>query len=145
MTILKTRDGNGGDLAAFDRMFDSFFDWQLPAARFGYAAAPLDLYEKDGKYVIEMAAPGYDPKEINVEVTGGTVTVSGEHAEKSEKQDVRYYRREMRHGSFSRTVTLPQDLDAEEVTATIDKGVLKVTLTPVKAILPKRIAVKSAS
>jgi HSP20 family protein len=126
-------------------MFDSFFDWQLPAPRFGYGAAPLDLYEKDGKYVLEMATPGYDSKEIDVEVTGGTVTISGEHAEKAEKKDLRYYRREMRRGSFSRTVTLPQDLDADDVTATIDKGVLKVTLMPVKAILPKKITVKSVS
>lgn len=144
MALLKTRDGDS-DLATFDRLFDSFFDWQLPATRFGYVAAPLDLYEKDGKYVLEMATPGFDPKEINVEVTGGTVTVSGEHTEKSEKTDVRYYRREMRAGSFSRSVTLPQDLDAENVTATIDKGVLKVTLTPLKAIAPKKIAVKTAS
>jgi HSP20 family protein len=145
MTIVKTKDGDGGDLAMFDRMFDSFFDWQLPATRFGYAAAPLDLYERDGKYVLEMAIPGYDPKEIDVEVTGGTVTVTGEHAEKSEKKDVRYYRREIRRGSFSRTVTLPQDLDADDVTATIDNGVLRLTLTPVSAILPKRITVKGSS
>ncbi len=145
MTIVKTREGNGSDLTVFDRMFDSFFDWQLPATRFGYATAPLDLYEKNGKYVLEMATPGYDPKEIDVEVTGGTVTVSGEHAEKNEKNDVRYYRREIRRGSFSRTLTLPQDLDADDVTATIDKGILKVTLTPASAILPKRITVKGSS
>lgn len=138
------RGGNGGsDLALLDRMFDSFFDWQLPAARWSYAA-PLDLYEKDGKYVMEIAAPGYDPKDVNVEVSGGTVTVSGQHGERSEKKDVRYHRREMRYGSFSRTVTLPQDLDANAVSATIDKGVLRVELTPVKPIAPKKIEVKSA-
>ena len=144
MTLLKTRDGDS-DLTTFDRMFDSFFDWQLPATRFGTVAAPLDLYEQDGKYVLEMATPGYDPKEINVEVTGATVTVSGKHSEKIEKSDVRYYRREMRRGAFSRSVTLPQDLDPENVSANVDKGVLKVTLMPVKAIAPKRIAVKSGS
>lgn len=141
MASLQKMDGNS-DLALLDRMFDSFFDWQVPAPRFN--AAPLDLYEKDGKYVLELATPGYDPKEINVEVSGGTVTVSGEHEEKSEKKDVRYHRREMRRGSFSRTVTLPQDLDANSVAATIDKGLLKVELTPVKPIAPKKIEVKSA-
>jgi HSP20 family protein len=144
MTLLKTRD-DGSDLALLDHMFDSFFDWQLPAPRFAYAPAPLDLYEKDGKYVLEMATPGFEPKEINVEVSGGTVTVSGDHMEKSEKRDVRYYRREMRRGSFSRTVTLPQDLDPDAVHATIDKGLLKVELTPTKPISPKKIEVKSAS
>jgi HSP20 family protein len=127
------------DLVVLDRMFDS---WQLPAPRFN--AAPLDLYEKNGKYILELATPGYDAGEINVEVSGGTVTVRGEHEEKTEKKDVRYHRREMRRGSFSRTVTLPQDLDANSVSATIDKGVLKVELTPVKPIAPKKIEVKSA-
>jgi HSP20 family protein len=90
-----------------------------------------------------MATPGFDPKEISVEVTGGAVTVTGEHTEKIERKDVRYRHREMRQGSFSRTVTLPQDLDANAVSATIDKGVLKVELTPTKPIAPKKIEVKS--
>lgn len=145
MALLKTRDGNGGDLALLDQMFGSFFDWQLPTLGFTYAGAPLDLYEKDGKYVIEVATPGYDPKEIDVEVTGGTVTISGEHFEKSEKTDLKYHRREMRRGAFSRTITLPQDLDADSVKAKVDKGVLKVELTPVKPIAAKRIAVTAAS
>ncbi|HVN68247.1 MAG TPA: Hsp20/alpha crystallin family protein [Candidatus Binatia bacterium] len=138
---MKAREGNG-DLALLDQMFDSFFDWQLPKPRFNNA--PLDLYEKDGKYVIEMAAPGFDPKEINVEVSGGTVTISGDHTDRFERRDVRYHRREMRHGSFARTVTLPQDLDANAVSATVDRGVLKVELTPTKPIAPRKIEVRSA-
>lgn len=142
MPLVKPREN--GDLAVLDQMFDSFFDWQLPSPRFSYAAAPLDLYERDGKYVIEMAAPGFDPNDINVEVSGSTVTIVGDHVEKSDKREVKYHRRELRRGAFSRTVTLPQDLDPDTVTATMEKGLLKVELTPVKPIAPKRIAVKSA-
>ena len=141
MALLKTRNGNATDL--LDEMFDSIFDWQVPA-RYSYPVAPLDIYEKDGKYVLEISAPGFDPKDINVEVTGQTVSISGEHTEKTEKHDVRYHRREMRRGSFSRTVTLPQDLDANTVNATVDKGILKVELSPVKPIAPKKIEVKPA-
>lgn len=140
MAFLKTREG---DVALLDSMFDSFFDWQLPVPHRAPAAAPMDLYEKDGKYVLEIATPGFDPNDISVEVTGATVTVSGKHMEKAEKKVARYYRREMRQGSFTRTVTLPQDLDANTVSATIDKGVLKVELTPVQPIAPKKIEVKS--
>jgi HSP20 family protein len=140
MALPKTRDG---DLALLDEMFEPFFEYTLP--RLSYAgAAPLDLYEEDGKYVVELSAPGYDPKEINVEVSGNTVTVSGSHTEKTEKRGVRYHRREMRHGTFSRTVALPQDLDANTVEAKVDKGILKVTLTPVKPLTPKKIEVKPA-
>src|SRR5579871_3869319 len=141
MAILRS-DG-GSDVALLDQMFDTFFDWQLPAPRVVYAA-PLDLYEKDGKYVLEVAAPGFEPKDIHVEVSGGTVTVTGDHTEQTEKKGVRYHRREMRRGSFSRTITLPQDLDANSVSATIDKGVLKVELSPDKPIATKKIEVKSA-
>lgn len=143
MTFLKRPNGDS-NLALLDEMFDTFLDWKLPASRYADAVTPLDLYEHDGKYVLEMSVPGFDPKEINVEVNGGTVSVTGEHTEETEKKDVRYHRREMRRGSFSRTVTLPQDLDANTVTAKIDKGVLKVELTPVKPISPTKIEVKPA-
>lgn len=140
--LLKVKSGSG-DLALLDQMFDSFLDWQRPAA-FGYGNMPIDLYEQDGKYVLEMSVPGLEPKDINVEVSGGTVSVTGEHTGKTETKDVRYHRREMRHGSFSRSITLPQDLDANSVTATVNNGILKVELTPVKPLSPKKIAVTSA-
>ncbi len=130
----------GSDLALLDQMFDAFFDWQ--PARIAYPSAPLDLYEKDGRYVLEIAAPGYDAKDINVEVSGGTVTVTGEHSEQSEKQDARYHRREIRRGSFTRRVTLPQDLDTNAVTATVTNGILKVELSPLTPIAPKKVEVK---
>jgi len=142
MPLPKMKDD--GDAALFDRVFDSFFDFSLPVPRFAYAPAPLDLYERDGKYFLEIAAPGYDPNEVNVEVSGATVTVSGEHTEKSEKKDARYHRREMRRGAFSRTVTLPQDIDANAVSAKIEKGVLQVELSPLKPISPKKVEVKGA-
>jgi HSP20 family protein len=141
MTLVKTKTGS--EAALLDQMFDTFFDWQLPG-RFSTAGAPLDLYERDGKYVLEMSVPGFDPKDINVEVSGATVSVSGTHTDTSEIKDVRYYRREMRHGAFSRNVTLPQDLDANAVVATVTNGILKVELTPLKAISAKKIEVKSA-
>ena len=140
MTLLKTRDGD----ALFDQMLDTLFDNWPASVRTGYTSAPLDLYEKDGAYVLEMSVPGYDPKEINVEVTGNTVTISGAHAEKTETKDVRYHRREIRKGAFSRILVLPQDLDPTHIIAKIDKGVLRVDLTPVKPLASKKIEVTSA-
>ena len=142
MNTLKTKDGSS-DLALLDQMFDSFFDWRMPTTRFSYAPAPLDLYEKDGKYFVEMSVPGFEAKDINVEVTGGSVSISGEHMAETEKKDARYHRREMRRGSFARTIVLPQDLDANAVSAKIDKGILTVELTPLKPIAPKKITVSS--
>jgi HSP20 family protein len=140
MSSLQTREN---DLALLDQMFGSFFDWQWPAQRYAYFSPPFDLYEKDDKYVLEMAAPGFEPKEIDVEVRGATVTVSATHPQRFEKKDAKYYRREMTQNSFTRTITLPQDLDPEAVTASMDKGVLKIELTPLKPVSAKKIEVKS--
>ena len=138
MSLVKPRNGN---IATIDEVFEPLLDFTFP--RFNYVGAtPLDLYEKDGKFVVELAAPGYEPRDINVEVSGNTVALSGTHSERSDIKDARYHRREMRSSSFSRTVTLPQDLDANAVKASIDKGILKVELTPIKPLMPKRIEVK---
>ena len=138
MSLTKIRNGN---IATIDEVFEPLLDFTFP--RFNYVGAtPLDLYEKDGKYVVELAAPGFEPRDINVEVSGNTVSLSGVHSERSDTKDARYHRREIRGGSFSRTVTLPQDLDANAVKASIEKGILKVELTPIKPLMPKRIEVK---
>lgn len=121
-----------------DRLFD---DFDMP--RIASVTTPaLDLYEKDGKYILELAVPGYDPKDVNVEINAGAVTVSGTHIERTEKKDAKFLRRELRRGSFTRTVALPQDVDPESVDAHVDKGMLTVSMTPLKPIAPKKITVR---
>ena len=136
--MLKTRNG---DIALFDQLMDTFFE--LPTPRFAYAGNPLDLYEWNGKYVVELSVPGFEPKEIDVEVTGNTVTISGTHVETEDKKDVKWHRREMRRGAFTRTVVLPQDLDPATIKAFVEKGILRLELTPIVPIAPKKIEVKS--
>ena len=118
-------------------------DFQFPRMAPFTAAPPLDVYEKDGKYVLDLSLPGYEAKDISVEVNGSTVTISGNHKESAEKKDARYYRRELRSGSFMRSVTLPQDVDADMVEASLEKGLLTISLAPVKPIAAKKIAIKS--
>jgi HSP20 family protein len=130
--------------ALVDRMFGDFpfvTEMQTRLAPFT-SAPPLDVYEKNGKYLLDLAVPGYEPDEINIEVNGNAVTVSGSHSETSEKKDAKYHRKEIRKGSFTRVVTLPQDIDVNNVEASIDKGVLTITLTPLKPIEPKKVLVK---
>ena len=140
-TLMKTKNGESG---LIDQVFDTFFDFQMPT-RFAYAGTPLDLYEWEGKYVLEIPVPGFDAKDILVEVSGNTVSVTGKREEETEKKAVRYHHREMRRGSFTRSVTLPADLDPANVEATIEKGILKLVLSPVKPIAPKRIEVKTTA
>jgi|SRR5579872_710066 len=118
---------------------------EFPLAEFPRLTLPaFDLYEQNGKYVMELAVPGYDPKDISVEVNGNVVTVSGKHSESAEKKDAKYHRREIRKGSFTRTIALPQDIDPNDVDAKISQGILTLTLTPTKPIAPKRIEIKGS-
>lgn len=142
MTLLAKTDFQ----SLVDTMFDELpFFPELSTRVAGTAALPaMDVYEKDGKYVIELAVPGYDAKEINAEVNAGTITVSGVHAENTEKKTAKFYRKEMLKGSFKRTVTLPQEVDPEKVEAKVTNGVLSLTLAPMTPIAAKKISIKGA-
>jgi HSP20 family protein len=145
MTIMEHQREVPSDLQSFiDRMFDEFpFVSEFPARLSQLALPALDLYEKDGRYMLDVAVPGYEPKDVNIEVNGNAVTISGTHTESDEKKGARFHRREIRSGSFRRTVSLPQDIDPDKVDATISKGVLTLALSPTKPIAAKKIAIKS--
>lgn len=142
----QTKDFQSEFQALVDRMFGElpFFTEFQPRLSAFTAMPAMDLYEQDGKYVLELAVPGYEPKDIHAEVNAGTVTVTGTHAETIDKKDAKFYRKEIRKGTFTRTVTLPQDIDAEKVDAKVEKGVLTLTLAPLKPIAAKKIAIKGA-
>ena len=143
--MLERKDFSSEFDSLIERAFGDFpflADFRFPRAN-GFTAPAMDCYEKDGKYVLDLAIPGYKAADINVEVNGNTVTISGTHKDSEEKKGARYYRRELHTGSFTRSVTLPQDLDPDAVDANLDKGVLTVELKTAKPITPKKIAVKS--
>jgi HSP20 family protein len=125
-----------------DRFFSEFpfgIDIQLP--RLTAPLPPLDVYENAGTYVVELAVPGYLPKDIKVEVTGSTLTIYGAYVINDDKAQAKYHHREIRRGSFQRTVTLPQELNPEAVTAKVENGFLIVTLAPKTPIAAKAIPV----
>jgi HSP20 family protein len=100
----------------------------------------VNLYEKGGFYTLECALPGYKKNDITVEANGDTVTISGSFSQ--EKTDEKqYHRRELRRGSFIRTVGLPQEIDSDKVTAIFENGILTVTLSPTKAVKAKSIPI----
>lgn len=124
-----------------DRMFASLFPrgWMLP---FAWERSPLaevgigpearlprvDVIDRDTEVVVRAEAPGVRKDELEVSLTGNTVTIKGQtaHEEKEEKGD--YYRCEISRGSFSRTITLPAEVDAEKAAAEFHDGVLEVRL-----------------
>ncbi len=98
----------------------------------------VSFYEKDGKFHLEADVPGFSKDEISVDVDNGVLTISGTKEESHEEKDVRYYRREIRSGSFSRSMRLPGDVDPEKIKAGYKNGQLHLTMPKTES---KKIAV----
>ncbi|HLV88580.1 MAG TPA: Hsp20/alpha crystallin family protein [Candidatus Sulfotelmatobacter sp.] len=108
-------------------------------------APAVDVYEDEHKVALKIEVPGIDEKDIDVQVENNTLTVHGERKIEKEEKEENYRRVERQYGSFTRTFTLPQTVDSENVTANYDKGVLKITLPKKAEAKPKQIKVSVGS
>lgn len=88
----------------------------------------VDLVDRDGELVVTADAPGFEKDEIDVRVSGRTLTIEAERERSTEEEDETYLRSERRSESLRRTVQLPERVDEEAVSATYKNGVLTITL-----------------
>jgi HSP20 family protein len=109
----------------------------------GAWAPSVDVIRKDGTVVLRADLPGIKPDEVKVTVEDGVLTVSGEHTEESEEKEDSYMRRERRSGSFSRSMTLPPGVNAEDIESTTKDGVLEVTIPLPKAEEKKAVEIET--
>lgn len=108
----------------------------------GGMAPALDIAEKDNSFEIRMDIPGVESKDLDVEVHGNTVTISGRRKEEKEEKGKTFHRVERSAGSFSRTVTLPCSVSEKEVAAEYTNGVLSVVLPKSEDARPKKVSIK---
>lgn len=102
---------------------------------------PINLTENNESYFVRAELPGLKSEELDIQVTGKSVTISGERKIPSEGEGVRYHRREREAGRFSRIIGLPGDIDAEKVDAKMVDGVLSVIIPKSEAAKPRQITV----
>ncbi len=108
-----------------------------------YEVAPaVDVYETDEEVVIKAELPGIKKEDIQVTATEDRVVLSGESTTTEEVDEQNYYRREMRYGSFRRSLGLPHAIDPDAVSAKFADGVLEVRAPKVEAAKGKKIQVK---
>jgi HSP20 family protein len=100
----------------------------------------LDISEKEDEFVVSVELPGVDPKAVDVSLNGKVLTVTGE--KKETREDADYHRVERTWGSFTRTVTLPDTVDAAKVTAESKNGVLTIRLGKRDEVKPRKIDVE---
>ncbi len=101
----------------------------------------INVWEKDNSLVVTTEIPGIDAENINISVTGTTLTISGTSQPDPIKEGETYLRQERELGNFQRNVQLPFQVDSKAIEAKYEKGILKITLPRQKEDLPKKIKI----
>ncbi len=120
----------------FERFFDD--EWNneadfLPA---------IDVRQEKDNVLVEALLPGIDPDKIDITIENDVLTISGKTEEKEEVKHEDYYRKEIREGSFLRSVILPMSVKADQAEASYDKGIMLIKLPKAEVDKPKKIAIK---
>lgn len=105
--------------------------WRFETA-FGMNVPAIELAEKDDAFEVTAEVPGMDASEVEVSISGGMLTIKGEKKEEKETKEKNYYFSERRYGSFQRSFQLPEGVDTDKISATLEKGVLSITLPKTK-------------
>ena len=130
---------------AMDRLFDdSFVRPSRILSTLGEARAPtLDIYQTPNEVVVKAALPGLKPEDVSIDITGETLTIKRESKAEQEVKREDYLYQERRYGAFSRSVVLPSGLEPDKAEATMEDGVLILTIPKAEAVKPKAIKVKA--
>jgi HSP20 family protein len=115
-------------------------DWLAPT---GAGALAVDVYETEDAVVVKSAIPGVKPEDIDISLTGDTLTIKGETKSEEEVKEENYVRREMRYGSFARTLSVPTSVVTDKAEAKFADGVLTLTLPKAEEVKPKAIQIKA--
>jgi len=126
-----------------NRLFDTFFGGRSANGALRRWVPPMDLVETDDYLVLRADLPGLDSDDVNIEVKDGVLTVSGERKTEHEERADGFYRVERASGGFSRSMSLPQDVDAERIDASFDKGVLEVRIPKPEERKPHRVEISA--
>lgn len=102
----------------------------------------VDIKEDENAYQVVADVPGVEPKDIDISLEEGVLTVKGERKLESEDEGAGYTRSERAYGSFTRRFTLPDTVDADNISAKTEHGVLKLHIPKKEKVLPKKISVE---
>lgn len=124
---------------------DKMFSELMPDSRGAQAGfmPSVDVYEDKSNVIVETQLAGVDPEKVDISVENDVLCVKGESEKKSEVEDKNYYRKEIRRGSFYRSVPLPAHVIGEKASASAEDGVLKVVIPKATEAKPKTIKIKT--
>jgi HSP20 family protein len=123
----------------FDRLFSSLFENRGREVQRWVPA--MDLVEAEDHFVLKADLPGLGEDDVAIEVQDNVLTVSGSREAEHERKEKGWYRLERSYGSFNRSLTLPDGVDADKVEAKFDRGVLEVRIPKPEERKPRRISI----
>jgi HSP20 family protein len=135
----------------FERVFHHVFKHHVrpmaPAETFFAVVPPIETWvDTENKELhLSVALPGIKPEALNITLQGNLLTFTGEQKEEEEKSTKNYLQREFSYERFTRSVTLPDGVDGDKMTAELKDGILQIKAPIAAAALPKKIAVKSGT
>lgn len=159
MTNLSTRDNLFSDLFDFRRDFDHMFS-RLLSGRHGQQrtqgqhrelatstftpAIEAFVDQENKKFVCRVALPGVDPKDVDIEVQGNVLAITGEREFRNEQREGSFVHSEFAYGAFERDVVLPDGVDPQKIDAEYRNGLLEITAPVAANALPRRVEIKNA-
>ncbi len=103
----------------------------------------IDMYEDKNNVIIETQLTGIDPEKIDISIENDVLYIKGEGEKKTEVEEKNYYRKEIRRGSFYRSIPLPTKVLEDQASAVADGGILKISIPKVSESKPKTIKIKT--
>ncbi|HLY50208.1 MAG TPA: Hsp20/alpha crystallin family protein [Solirubrobacteraceae bacterium] len=132
-----------------NRLFNTFFDAPTSQGNGGTAARrwipAMDLVESENDFVLRADLPGLGEDDVNIELEDNVLTISGVRKAEHEERKEGYYRVERASGSFSRSLTLPEGVDPEKVSAKFDRGVLEVRIPKPEQRKPRKVTISAGA
>ena len=126
-----------------NRLFDDFLARPLGWDGLELRGPAVDVYETNDDVMVKAELPGVKKEDVQVSIEGETLTLTGETRHTNEAKDDGYYRREMRYGSFHRTISLPVPVKQDDISAKFEDGILTIRCPKsVDATIGKTIAIE---
>lgn len=119
---------------------EQFLERSAGMSRQGFVPA-VDVYQTKDAVVVETPLAGVDPKDVDITIENDVLHIRGEMKRESEVDEKNYYRKEVRAGSFYRSVALPTKVDSDKASAESDEGMLKITIPKAPEVKPRTVKV----
>jgi len=131
---------------SMDKLFDDFLTTRGPGQRAETAPMvwqpAIEAYETDHDVVIRAELPGINPNNVEISVTGETLTIKGSSRAEQEEKHRNYHRRELRYGAFARSLTLPSGVQGDQAKASFRNGILVIRVPKNERAKPKSVKVE---